>query len=142
MIKRKANMNTQTKSPQYMLLFRGNDWYKGLSPEEMQRVASQWMAWFERLTTQGKAIAGSPLEKEGKVVSGKNGRVVSDGPFAESKETIGGYFLLQVNTLDEAIAIAQECPGLVHGAKVEVRPVAESCPLIGEALPELAHATA
>lgn len=136
-------MNSQTKTAHYMLLFRGNDWYKGLSPEQMQSVASQWMAWFERLTAQGKAIAGSPLEKEGKVVSGKNGRVVSDGPFAESKEAVGGYFLLQVNSLDQAIAIAQECPGLVHGAKVEVRPVAESCRLTGEALAEaqLAHAT-
>ena len=144
MTKRKANMNTQTKAPHYMLLFRGNDWYKGLSAEEMQKVAGQWMAWFERLTAQGKAIAGSPLEKEGKVVSGKNGRVVSDGPFAESKETIGGYFLLRVNTLDEAIAIAQECPGLVHGVKIEVRPVAESCPMSSEALSEaqLAGATA
>jgi len=127
-----------------MFLFRGNEWQKGLSPEEMQKVASQWMAWFERLSAQGKVTAGSPLEKEGKVVSGKNGRVISDGPFAESKETVGGYFLLQVNSLDEAIALAQECPGLPYGAKVEVRPVAESCPLSSEALPEaqLASATA
>ena len=137
-------MSTQTKAPQYMFLFRGNEWQKGLSPEEMQKVASQWMAWFERLAAQGKVTAGSPLEKEGKVVSGKNGRVISDGPFAESKEAVGGYFLLQVNSLDEAIALAQECPGLAYGAKVEVRPVAESCPLTGEAVPEihLASATA
>ncbi len=136
MNKRKANMNTQTKTPQYMLLFRGNDWAKGLSPEEMQKVANQWMAWFQRLTAQGKATAGSPLENEGKVVSGKNGRVVSDGPFAESKEAVGGYFLLQVNSFDEAVAVAQECPGLPYGAKVEVRPVAERCPLSGEAVPD------
>jgi hypothetical protein len=82
------------------------------------------------LTAKGKVTAGSPLEKEGKVVSGKNGRVVSDGPFAESKEAVGGYFLLQVATLDEAVAIAQECPGLAYGAQVEVRQVAEACPLI------------
>ena|SRR5215472_15092734 len=126
-------MSTQTKDPQYMLLFRGNDWSKGLSPEEMQKIAGQWMAWFERLTAQGKVTAGAPLEKEGKTVSGKNGRVVSDGPFAESKEAIGGYFLLKVNTFDEAVAIAQECPGLAYGVKVEVRPVAENCPLIEEA---------
>ncbi len=125
-------MNAPTKAPQYMLLFRGNDWQKGLSAEEMQKVAGQWMAWFERLTAQGKVTAGAPLEKEGKTVSGKNGRVVSDGPFAESKEAVGGYFLLQVNSFDEAVAIAQQCPGLPHGAKVEVRPVAESCPLIEE----------
>src|SRR5262249_34785079 len=122
-------MSTPTK-PEYMLLFRGNDWHKGLSPEEMQRVADEWMAWFKRLTGQGKALAGSPLENEGRLVSGKNGRVVADGPFAESKEAIGGYFLLQVNTLDEAVAIAKECPGLPYGAIVEVRPVAEECPMV------------
>ncbi len=92
-----------------MLLFRGNDWTKPLSPEEKQKVTDQWMAWFKRLTDQGKAVAGNPLERDGKIVSGKN-RVVSDGPFAESKEAIGGYFLLDVATMDEAVAIAQECP--------------------------------
>lgn len=125
-------MSTQTKVPQYMLLFRGNEWQKGLSPEEMQAVAGQWMAWFERLTAQGRAIAGSPLEHEGKVVSGKNGRVISDGPFAESKEAVGGYFLLQGGTFEDAVAIAQQCPGLPYGAKVEVRPVAETCPLLAQ----------
>src|SRR5881394_3229586 len=135
-------MSAQTTKPQYMLLFRGNDWHKGLSPEEMQNVASQWMAWFNRLTAQGKALAGNPLEGEGKVVSGKNGRVVADGPFAESKEAIGGYFLLAVKTLDEAVAIAKECPGLPFGAVVEVRPVAEACPLSGEAAPEVQLAAA
>ncbi len=120
-----------------MLIFRGTDWHNGLSPEQMQQVAGQWMAWFNRLTEQGKAIAGNPLEREGKIVSGKNGRVVADGPFAESKEAIGGYFLLQVKSLDEAVAIAKECPGLSYGAVVEVRPVAEQCPLSGEALAEV-----
>jgi hypothetical protein len=114
-INRKTNMNTQTKSPEYMLIFRGTDWHKGLSPEQMQQIASQWMAWFQGLTAQGKAIAGNPLAPEGKLVSGKNGRVVADGPFAESKEAIGGYFLLRVGTLDEAVAIAKDCPGLAYG---------------------------
>jgi hypothetical protein len=115
-----------------MLIFRGTDWYQGLSPEQMQQVADQWMAWFNRLKDQGTAIAGNPLEREGKIVSGKNGRVVSDGPFAESKETIGGYFLLRVGTTDEAVAIAQECPGLAYGIRVEVRPVAGECPIAEE----------
>jgi hypothetical protein len=125
-----------------MLIFRGTDWYKGLSPEQMQQLADKWMAWFNRLKDQGTAIAGNPLEREGKIVSGKNGRVVSDGPFAESKETIGGYFLLKVNTLDEAVAIAQECPGLPYGIRVEVRPVAGECPIAEELRSEkqLAHA--
>jgi hypothetical protein len=121
-------MSTQTIS-EYMLLFRGTDWHKGLSPEETQQVVTQWKAWFERLTNEGKAKAGHPLECEGKIVSGKKGRVVADGPFAESKEAIGGYFFLQVDSLDEAVAIAKECPGLEFGATVEVRPVAAECPM-------------
>jgi hypothetical protein len=128
-------MSTQIKNG-YMLIFRGTDWHKGLSPEEMQTVSTQWLAWFKRLNEQGKAIAGNPLEREGKVVSGKNGRVVADGPFAESKEAIGGYFVLAVNSLDEAVAIAQECPGLPYGAKIEVRPIAAACSLADEAVAE------
>jgi hypothetical protein len=124
-------MSKQTQNG-FMLIFRGTDWYKGLSPEEMQQVGDHWMAWFRGLTEQGKAVAGNPLEREGRVVSGKNGRVVSDGPFTESKETIGGYFLLKVDTLDEAVAIAQDCPGLPYGIRVEVRPVAGACPLVEE----------
>jgi hypothetical protein len=136
-------MSNQTQNG-YMLIFRGTDWSKGLSPEEMQQVAGRWMAWFKQLTEQGKVTGGSPLEPEGKIVSGKNGRVVADGPFAESKEAIGGYFLLQVNSLEEAVAIAQQCPGLAYGAKVEVRPVAEACPIAADtsAEPQLAHAHA
>ena len=125
----------------YMLIFRGTDWYQGLSPEQMQQIADRWMAWFNGLKENGQAVAGNPLEPQGKVVSGKN-RVVSDGPFAESKETIGGYFLLKVGTMDEAVAIAQQCPGLPHGIRVEVRPVAGECPVAAEARTEaqLAHA--
>ena len=120
----------------YMLIFRGTDWYKDLSPEQTQQVADRWMAWFNRLKDEGKAVAGNPLEREGRIVSGKNGRVVSDGPFAESKETIGGYFLLKVDTLDDAVVVAQQCPGLPYGIRVEVRPVAGECPLIEEARAE------
>jgi len=122
-------MNTN----EYLLLFRDNHWHKGLSAEEMQRVATQWMAWFEGLTVQGKAISGRPLLPEGKLVTGSGGQVIADGPFAESKEAIGGYFLLQVASLEEAVAIAQQCPGLPYGVAVEVRPVAEMCPMLQEA---------
>ena len=133
-------MSTQSQNG-YMLIFRSTDWYKGLSPEQMQQIADNWMEWFNRLKDEGKAIAGNPLEREGKIVSGRN-RVVSDGPFAESKETIGGYFLLKVNTLDDAVAIAKDCPGLPYGIRVEVRPVAGECPLAAEVRAEaqLAHA--
>lgn len=127
----------------YMLLFRSADWYKGLSPEETQRIVDAWMAWFKGLTDDGRCVSGRPLEHQGKVVSGKNGRIVSDGPFAESKETIGGYFLLKVNTMDEAVAIAQQCPGLGYGVQVEVRPVAGECPMAAQLRDgQLAEATA
>lgn len=125
----------------YMLIFRGTDWYKGLSPEQMQQVFDQWMNWFNGLKDDGRAIAGNPLEKEGRIVSGKN-RVVSDGPFAEAKETIGGYFLLNVKTMDEAVAIAKDCPGLPYGIRVEVRPVAPQCPINAELQAEAELATA
>ncbi len=116
-----------------MLMFRGTDWHQGLSPEELQQLAGQMMAWFKRLTEEGKAIGGNPLDREGIIVSSRNGRVVADGPFAESKEAIGGYFLLEVGGLDEAVAIARECPLLAHGLKVEVRAVLDECPLCAEA---------
>ena len=117
-----------------MLLFRGTNWDKELSPEELQKVVADWAAWFERLTKQGKALSGHPLQNEGKIVTGKKGRSVADGPFAESKEAVGGYFYLRVADEDEAIRIAQECPGLEHGAIVEVRPVADMCTVRARAL--------
>ena len=112
---------------EYMLLFRGTDWFKGLSPEEIQQIVDQMHAWLDGLTAEGKAKTGQPLMFEGKVVSQKNGRVVSDGPFAESKEAIAGDFLLNVDTMDEAVRIAKNYPGLNYGATVEVRPVAPEC---------------
>src|SRR3954449_13435293 len=132
-----------TPKSEYMLLFRGTDWHNGLSPEQIQNVMDQWKAWFERLTSEGTVKAGQPLEREGKLVSGKKGRVVADGPFAESKEAIGGYFMLKVSGEDEAVAIAKQCPGLDYGIVVEVRPVLETCPFQQEGHAEqLAHAVA
>ena len=134
-------MNTQSQNG-YMLLFRGTQWDKDLSPEEIQRMVTQWYAWFERLTQEGKCKAGHPLEREGKIVSGRTGRTVADGPFAESKEAIGGYFLLQVEDLDEALEIAKQCPGLDYGIDVEVRPVAGQCSARALANEALAQAMA
>jgi hypothetical protein len=114
-------------TPEYLLLFRGTRWYKGLSPAEIQKVMSRWRAWFNGLEAEGKMKSGLPLMNEGKIVSGANGRSVIDGPFAESKEAIGGYFLITAQSFDEAIAIAKQCPGLEYGAVVEIRPVALEC---------------
>jgi hypothetical protein len=141
-------MNTETTTSDYLLLFRGTNWDKELSPEQLQKVVSDWAAWFERLTKEGKCKGGHPLQSEGKLVSGKKGRSVADGPFAESKEAIGGYFYLQVAGEEEAIRIAQQCPGLEYGAIVEVRPVADMCTVRARAMEhagrtgELAAATA
>jgi hypothetical protein len=133
-------MNEHSNS-EIMLLFRGTDWHKHMSAEEMQAAAGRFMAWFERLKAEGKAKAGQPLQNVGRVIS-KNGRTLSDGPYAESKEAIGGYFILNVSDLDEAIEIAKECPGLDLGIRVEVRPLAQRCPMAEHAEHALATAAA
>ena len=133
-------MSTPTAKSDYMLLFRGNIWDKGLSPEQLQKVVADWYAWFERLTEEGKCTGGHPLENDGKIVSGPKGRSVADGPFAESKEAIGGYFYLQVADMNEALEIAKQCPGLEYGAVVEVRPVADLCSVKQRAERVSAHA--
>ncbi|HZC34727.1 MAG TPA: YciI family protein, partial [Chthoniobacterales bacterium] len=113
---------------------------KGLSPEEIQTVMSQWAVWLERLTQEGKVRGAQPLANEGKIVSWNKGQV-SDGPFAESKEAVGGYFLLQVG-LDEAVEIAKQCPALKHGLTVEVRQVIEQCASIARLNERLSPASA
>lgn len=127
-------MNNETPKTDYLLLFRGNDWDKDLSPEQLQKVVADWAAWFERLCKEGRCKGGHPLRAEGKLISGKKGQIVADGPFAESKEAIGGYFYLQVKDEAEAIAIAQQCPGLPYGAVCEVRPVADMCTVRARAM--------
>ena len=121
-------MNAQNHNG-FMLLYRTDEWYNKLSQEELQKIINQNKAWFERLTSQGKAKPGRALERTGVAISGKSGRLVTDGPFAESKEAIGGYLVLDVETIEEAIAIAQSSPGLAYGGSIEVRPVADECPL-------------
>jgi hypothetical protein len=121
-------MNTQGQNG-YMLLYRSDEWYKRLSREELEKLNNENKAWIERLAALGKATPGRALERRGAIVSGKNGRSVTDGPFAESKEAIGGYLILDVETIEEAIAIAKTIPGLAYGGSIEVRPVAEECPL-------------
>jgi hypothetical protein len=121
-------MNAPNKNG-YLLLSNSNEWYKELSLEEIQKVVNQNKVWFERLAAQGKVKGGQALARNGATVSGRNERLVSDGPFAETKEAIGGYLLLDVETLEEAIAIARTCPCLAYNTTIEVRPVAEECPL-------------
>lgn len=109
----------------FMLLFRnaGLDIHAHLTPEQKALLAKQWNDWVERLVAQGKLPHAHPLGLSGRVVSSAAGGRVVDGPFAEAKESIGGYFFLTVADLDEATAIARQCPSLPLGMIVEVRPV-------------------
>lgn len=122
--------NNPPPSP-YMLLFRnsGPENHQHLSPEQRQQLVTRWNAWFDELTTQGKAIEGQPLELETRLVSGRGGQRVVDGPFAEAKEAIGGYVMLMVSGLDEATDIARRHPGLDYGLVIEVRQLAGDCHL-------------
>jgi|SRR5215469_9249370 len=118
-------MSAEITSSPFILLFRGTDWDRGLSAEEIQQTMSRWSDWFDRLTSEGKAKLGQPLTNDGKIVSGKKGFAVVDGPFTESKEAVAGYILLRVADLDAATELAKECPGLDFGMSVEIRPISE-----------------
>jgi hypothetical protein len=129
-------MNTETTTGEYLLLFRGPHWDKGLSADELQQVMDKVIAWFEGLNARGKVKGAQPLGAQGRIISGTNAGFVVDGPFAESKESVGGYLLLQADTLDEAVEIARSNPALKYGTTVEVRPVLAECP-IAQRHPEL-----
>lgn len=120
-------MNPQQPTNEHLLLVRGTHWNHGMSPDELQRVMTDFYAWVEGLNTRGILRGAQPLMEEGKLVSGPRGATVTDGVFAESKEAIAGYFLLGVNTMEAALEIAQACPILAHGAQLEVRPIADLC---------------
>ena len=72
---------------------------------------------------KGHFIAGEPLEETGKILSGERGRKVTDGPFTESKEAVGGYFVIRAKDLDEAVELSRACPILANGGEIEVRPI-------------------
>jgi hypothetical protein len=135
-------MSTQNSTSEYMLLFRGPHWDRGLSPEELQKTLGRVTAWFEGLQSQGKVKGGQPLGPEGRMVSGKSGRTVADGPFAESKEAVGGFLQIEADSLDEAVAIAKLAPMVDFGVTIEVRPVLEECPVFKRVREQLALATA
>ena len=136
-------MNGQTDAPpQYLLLFRNTDFDRQCPPDVAGEVMERWNAWVERLRADGTMAGGHPLRPEGRVVSKSKGRPISDGPFAEAKEAIGGYILLNVSDMDEAMAVARQCPALDHGMTVEVRPVAPVCGPHERLAQHARHATA
>jgi hypothetical protein len=120
------------RSASFLLLFRnaGPDTHAHLGVEEREQITKQWNDWYEGLAAQGKVQHGRPLGLQGRVVSGSRGQMVTDGPYAETKEVVGGYFFLTVADIDEATEIAKMCPGLPLGLTVEVRPVVDVSPVL------------
>ncbi len=106
----------------FMLIFHGG-YYENLSAEQAQKQMQKWTAWLEKLQGSGKYHSGEPLTRESIKVSGKNGKIVLDGPFAESKESVGGYIVLEAADLREAAEIAKDYPDFHLGGTVSVRPV-------------------
>jgi hypothetical protein len=115
-------MSTTAPTSDYLLLLRGTHWHQSLSAEEIQKKLERFASWFERLTSEGKIKSARPLLHTGRIVTGKS--AVMDGPFAESKEAIAGFFIIQAGSLEEAVEIAKQCPALDYGQTVEVRPIA------------------
>ncbi len=115
----------------YLLLVRETtpEVYAAMSAEERRECLDHWNGWVDAMAARGNLQDGKPLEDAGRLVSGARGERVTDGPFSEAKELVGGYFLLTGLTLDEATAIARACPSLEHGMSVEIREVAPACHL-------------
>lgn len=106
---------------QFLYLFRGGDeGYANQSPEQMQAHMAKWTEWMTKVSQNDEPVPGLPLQNEGKVVS-KNGEIITDGPFTEGKEIVGGYVLVEANDLDHAVEISKDCPIFEFGGTVEVR---------------------
>jgi len=107
----------------FLFLYRAD--YKAApagSPEEMQNMMKKWMDWIGSIAAQNKLTdRGHPLGGEGKVLRPDN--VVTDGPYTEIKELLGGYTIVKAESLDEAVSLAHGCPILEVGGNVEVRPI-------------------
>jgi hypothetical protein len=117
-------MTATTKEPStFMLLLRGGISNRDLSPELMQRQIEHYLNWIEKLRHEGHFVAGEPLAETGKVLSGRDGQTVIDGPFTESKEEVGGYFIIRANDLEAAVELSKGCPIFRNGGTVEVRPI-------------------
>jgi hypothetical protein len=109
----------------FMYLFRGGDAQRAAaSAEEMQQHMQKWMTWMSELGENNKLEGGEPLKGAGKVVEDK-GNVITDGPYSEGKEIVGGYLIVKVSDEDEAIELSKGCPVFEHGGTVEVREIAK-----------------
>ena len=106
-----------------LLLHEDPSAFEGVSAEEIQHVIEEYGAWRQKLAEEGRLVGGEKLEDgTARQLSATDGRVeVTDGPFAESKEVIGGYFLIEAEDYDEAVTISRECPHLRYGGRIELR---------------------
>jgi hypothetical protein len=113
----------------YLALIYGNsDNWESMSSEEQQAMRRQYRAFADDADRRGALVGGFELEPASTATtlrSTDNGPMVTDGPFAETKEQLGGYFLLECGSLDDAIELASKIPAAQHGGAVEVRPVSE-----------------
>lgn len=109
---------------EFLYLFRGGDARElDQSPEKMQEHMQKWGDWMAKLGEKGLLVGGQPLQKEGKVVK-DSGSVITDGPFAEGNEIVGGYIIVKSDGIDHATELSKECPIFEHGGTVEVREIA------------------
>jgi hypothetical protein len=107
----------------FMFIFRGATEVFQLSPEEMQQHMHKWFSWVEELKAKNIYVAGEALTPDqGKRVTGAKA-LVTDGPFAESKELVGGFFVIKAKSYEEATEIAKGCPDLPYNGSVEIREV-------------------
>lgn len=109
---------------EFVLLFRRDFVTSGIqpSPEQLQSMLKPWQDWMGSIAAQNKLVSsGNRLGGEGRVV--KPGKLVTNGPYVEIKEAIGGLIVIRANDIDEAAEIAKGCPVLTIGGNVEVRPV-------------------
>ena len=106
---------------QFVYLYRGAE--RGRSPARTQEMMQKWMTWMKQLTDKGYIKdPGQPFEHTGKLVKGKQ-KTVTDGPFAETKDIVGGYTLIEARDLEQAVELSKGCPIFEVDGAVEVRPV-------------------
>ena len=116
-------MTTPSAHSQFLLLLRQPNDGPGPTPEELREIMGHFGKWMAELSAKGALIGTNSLEDTGRVLRSRRGATITDGPFAETKEIVGGYILIAARSLDEAAEIASGCPGLDYRLSVEVRPV-------------------
>lgn len=116
-------MATDPQPSQFLLLLRQPQAGPGPTPEELGRIMQRFSQWMSGLEAKGILVANNGLETTGKVLRQPRGASVTDGPYPETKEIVGGYILIKAESLTHAVEIARDCPGLDYSLAVEVRPV-------------------